>query len=659
MKLRSPVRSVVAAIAVSLFALPCAAQHVVTHGELPNVSPDGSLIAFLSDRTGTNNVFVIGVDGSGERQVSQSGAGTPRFSLDGRSILFAGPGADSGRVSAMPVNGGEGRVLASVPGRSPVLSPDGNRVAFLTGSWTSTVTAVANSDGSGVHPVAGGGRTTAWNAAWSPDGRRIAYTYGDSSHVLQVWVVDADGSDNHAVTHIDRAEGSAQMPAWSPDGRRLAVQVSRQHYGHIWVVDLATGAATKLAAHGDSIADEVPAWFPDGKRIAFQSNRSGTEEIWMMRDDGTELRQVTGQAAAPAVNAIPLTPDRWTATDSLGFPTYLGRPSLYITRGVALASGVEFREGTLEYDMALPRGGNFMGAAFHATSPENSEVVFFRPRQSGTEEAVQYAPALNGVAAAWQIYHGDGANAVATIPVETWVHVRIDVAGVTARLYLNDDTTPLLSVPRLAGVGGNSVGVWTGFFGRGAYFSNIRVTARPPAPPTPAPPLPRGTITDWELSPVVDAATLTPGTLPARGTLQWDRVHVEDQGFVLVNRYRRTPNSTIPVDQTTGDPLVDSIMGNRVTGSKVVFARTTIQADRAGPRRMLFGYSDGAVVYLNGQPLFFGMNASRLRSPDLGLSALDRVGSVLYLPLKRGHNELVFAVTEYTGGWAYWARVDP
>lgn len=43
---------------------------------------------------------------------------------------------------------------------------------------------------------------------------------------------------------------------------------------------------------------------------------------------------------------------------------------------------------------------------------------------------------------------------------------------------------------------------------------------------------------------------------------------------------------------------------------------------------------------------------------DLALSALDRVGNVVYLPLKRGRNELVFAVTEYTGGWAYWARLD-
>jgi hypothetical protein len=373
---------------------------------------------------------------------------------------------------------------------------------------------------------------------------------------------------------------------------------------------------------------------------------------------GASLLLLCTQAES-ARTTIPLTPERWTATDSLRFTTYLGRPSLYINRGVALATGVEFRDGTLEYDMATPRGGNFMGAVFHATSAENSEVVFFRPGQSGTMESVQYAPALNGVAAAWQVYHGDDANAAFALAFDTWLHVRIDVAGVTARLYLDNDTTPVLTVPRLAGVGGSSVGVWTGFFGRGAYFSNIRFTPRAPVSSAPAPPLAQGTIADWDLSQVLDASQLTPGTLPDLGKLQWERVHPEALGFVLVNRYRRTPNAGIPIEAATGAPMVDSIMGDRVAGSKVVFARATIQSDHGGLRRMLFGYSDGVVVYCNGQPLFFGMNASRLRSSDLGQSAMDRVGSALYLPLKQGRNELVFAVTEFTGGWAFWARLDP
>ncbi len=67
-------RALVSRLIVSLSALPAAltGQQPATHGELPAVSPDGSLIAFLSDRTGANNVFVIGVDGSGERQISQN-----------------------------------------------------------------------------------------------------------------------------------------------------------------------------------------------------------------------------------------------------------------------------------------------------------------------------------------------------------------------------------------------------------------------------------------------------------------------------------------------------------------------------------------------------------------------------------------------------------
>ena len=262
---------------------------------LPAVSPDGSRIAFVSDRDSASALFVIGVDGAGEHRIAVGAVQRGRWSADGKEILVTGAGADSACVVAVNPGGGGRRLVATVPGRNAVLSPDAKRAAYLVGPWRRTALAVANADGSGARFVAGG-RDTAWNPAWSPDGKRLAYTHGDSSRVLQVHVVNADGTGDRAVTHMTADEGSAQVPAWSPDGRRLAFQVSnsRSHRAHIWIVDLESGAVHKLAAHEEATLDEAPAWFPDGKRLAFQSNRSGRMEIWVMKDDGSEPRQVTG-----------------------------------------------------------------------------------------------------------------------------------------------------------------------------------------------------------------------------------------------------------------------------------------------------------------------------------------------------------------------------
>jgi Tol biopolymer transport system component len=282
------------AVALPVLTTTLPAQRAIVGGEAPAVAPDGRNIAFLSNRGGGEDLYIIGTDGTHERQVTHGGAGSPSWSPDGRTIRFWGLGADSGKVFTVAPDGTGRRVVATVPGRSPRLSPAGSQVLFLIGPWSATVTAVSKPDGSGARRIAGGGRTTAWNGAWSPDGTRIAYTFGDSTRQLQVHVVGADGTGDRAATDVDRKEGSAQMPAWSPDGKRLAVQVSAAGMSHIWVVDLGTGAARKLAAHAEHWLDEIPAWFPDGNRIAFQSDRSGRREIWVMNADGSGLRQVTG-----------------------------------------------------------------------------------------------------------------------------------------------------------------------------------------------------------------------------------------------------------------------------------------------------------------------------------------------------------------------------
>lgn len=230
------------------------------------------------------------------------------------------------------------------------------------------------------------------------------------------------------------------------------------------------------------------------------------------------------------------------------------------------------------------------------------------------------------------------------------------IRGDSASVFLDGAETPVLVVPRLAGVEGTGVGVWAGNFGRGAYFSNFTVTPLPNAVPrSPRPPMPRGTIDGWELSQALDAETVSPGSPPTLASITWQKVHAEPTGFVLINRYRVSPIAGVPVDSATHEVNVDSVMGGRVRGTKVVFARTTLESPRDETRRLRFSYSDGITIYLNGQPLYFGMNPQGLRD-GLGLVAND--GDAVYLPLRRGRNELVVAVTEYSGGWGFSARLD-
>src|SRR6185295_2731806 len=94
-----------------------------------------------------------------------------------------------------------------------------------------------------------------------------------------------------------------------------------------------------------------------------------------------------------------------------------------------------------------------------------------------------------------------------------------------------------------------------------------------------------------------------------------------------------------------------------IKGPKVVFARTTISSDRAQTVRLSVGYSDEASIFLNGQPLFTGKSAWRFRDQDFN-GIMDVEHDAVYLPLKKGNNELMLAVKEYFGGWGFICRLQ-
>jgi thiosulfate/3-mercaptopyruvate sulfurtransferase len=269
-------------------------------GSLPAVSPDGRDIAFTALRDGKqSDTYVIRADGTQERRLTQTPEWDERPSWIGGTVFVSVRSGDSAEAFVINPDGSGKRRVATLPGREARPNADGSRILSLSGVPNPRLRVLAN--GALGPAISDTTKPAPATSAWSPDGSRIAYATFDlgATRNLQIGIMNADGSNANLVTKIPSSEGRPMRPAWSPDGSRIAFHVSKVdtdpsiHISHIFVLDVASGTLTKLAAHDSTYLDEAPSWFPDGKRIAFQSDRTGTMQLWVMNADGTGARQVT------------------------------------------------------------------------------------------------------------------------------------------------------------------------------------------------------------------------------------------------------------------------------------------------------------------------------------------------------------------------------
>ena len=337
------------------------------------------------------------------------------------------------------------------------------------------------------------------------------------------------------------------------------------------------------------------------------------------------------------------------STGAMQFGEFLGRRAVYLPSGLLSVKDANFRDGTMEADVASKSGGLFIGMAFRIESEANMEVVYLRPGASDTSEAVQYTPRLNGDAI-WQLLNTSHEKATAHIPENQWIHMKIAVDGRTCTLFLNESKVPALTVTNLRrGDRKGGIGLWS--LAGGGYFSNLSYKPLPDRKPLPDLPAFKraGLLSDWELSSAFDASDVDAGSYPA-SISDWEKVHAEDPGFVLVNRYRSSP-AMFPM------PSREEMRKGRVKGAKVVFARTQISSAKGSEKILKIGYSDDIVVYLNRKPIFSGKNALSYRNDDsLGTFGLN---DQTHIHLNPGDNELLVAVTEYNGGWAFECELFP
>lgn len=132
---------------------------------------------------------------------------------------------------------------------------------------------------------------TAAFAAWSPNGRRLAYI---NRALGELWVMRADGTQPRRVTPGLRVT-DFYAPTWSPDGRRLAVVARRMGHPGIWIVNLQTERVRRLTA---GLFDSSPAWSPNGRQIVFTrpsvlESRQYDDELYAIAPTGGTPKRLT------------------------------------------------------------------------------------------------------------------------------------------------------------------------------------------------------------------------------------------------------------------------------------------------------------------------------------------------------------------------------
>jgi hypothetical protein len=146
---------------------------------------------------------------------------------------------------------------------------------------------------------------------------------------------------------------------------------------------------------------------------------------------------------AARAESIPTDSPRWQLEGKAKATEYLGRRCLSLQDGAASLKDFEMTDGVIDVDMAGSGARGFYNIYFRIQGDGNREQVYLRPHKTGLDDAQQYTPTLNG-AAVWQIYNGPGFTRAVDIPRGVWFHVRLEITGAQAKLYVNDMREPSL-----------------------------------------------------------------------------------------------------------------------------------------------------------------------------------------------------------------------
>lgn len=319
----------------------------------PQVSPDGKTVAFvvtMMDRDKNeyhSGIWSVPIEGGEPRRLTAGTArdGTPRWSPDGRRLLFVSNRGDGGsQLCCLPADGGEPCQLTKLPEsvEQPVWSPRGDRIAFVSKvgpkrSGDSDVKVIRTIryrfDGQGflddkyrqiwcldIDEEGNAGEPRCLTSgpyehqapSWSPTGNEIAFSAArqpnwEVSHQVDIWSISPAGGPPRKVTD---APGSWHTPVWSPDGRTIAL-TGPSDFNHsdqadtlIWTVPAAGGAPAPHArllnrSVGDHIGADVPRfsgtpliWNRASNALWFLASDLGDTNLFRLDLEGERIERV-------------------------------------------------------------------------------------------------------------------------------------------------------------------------------------------------------------------------------------------------------------------------------------------------------------------------------------------------------------------------------
>jgi Tol biopolymer transport system component/tRNA A-37 threonylcarbamoyl transferase component Bud32 len=209
----------------------------------PTWSPDGGRIAFVSDRSGNQDIWVT------------AAAGGPAVNLT----------ADD-----------------PAPNYEPAWSPDGNQIAFLSEGESGGVYVMPAIGGRPIRLSARGSAEVVTNPQWSADGRELAHMRREEQSNF-IEVVSLSTRESRRLP-VPGEPGNRWDLSWSPDGRFFAYVRApnpQEELNRLWVLHAANGEAFPIS--DGTTGEWSPIWSADGSVLYFLSNRGGSVDLWQQR----------------------------------------------------------------------------------------------------------------------------------------------------------------------------------------------------------------------------------------------------------------------------------------------------------------------------------------------------------------------------------------